>query len=76
MTTYWTVCIILALLMYAYIVHTDEQYHTQHWYERALDITMLAVAAPAIIMMFMLIPVLRAMVRLYKVAHRRFTSLM
>lgn len=76
MSTYWIVCIVLALLMYAYIVRTDEQYHPQHWYERALDMWLLAVAAPAIVMMFVLVPVLRAMVRLYKVMHRRFTSLM
>ena len=61
--------------MYAYIVRTDEQYHPQHWYERALDICLLTVAAPAIVMMFVLIPVLRAMIRLYKVLYCRFTSL-
>lgn len=76
MSTYWIVCIALALLMYAYIVRTDEQYHPKHWYERVLDIALLAVAAPAIVMMFVLVHVLRAMVRLYKVAHRRFTATM
>ena len=76
MSTYWTVCIVLAFLMYAYIVRTDEQYHPQHWYERMLDICLLVVVVPAIVMMFVLVSVLLAMVRLYKVAHRRFASLM